>query len=380
MAFSGNKTGFDLLERGSGSTAERSVAGKAVAKPKRRSARGSDVVKQEKQKKKAQRAEQKAIRAEQKVVRAEQKANPESARSAAGTRGASRRASGVNSQAAESKRRVAVPGLSGLRESVASATAVPSDTETQRAFLKYANDNAVVRWFYQLVTGPKRHFFYIPVAILLFLGLYLPLCDFYVANRTVQILREQQAVRDAYNESLGKEIKGYMSEEGIEDTARRDLDMVLPGEERIEVEGLDADGNPIVVHGNASNAAVGTGTDDADSDGADASTDTDGADDQANGTQSSTAAGMSRVGANYHGAQGTDSEDSGKLKGADAADKSKTGSGTQEYDPSKTPTTSAEVEAAERAVFENSPWYWKLLDALFLFDGVNGMAVVSTGE
>ena len=37
-------------------------------------------------------------------------------------------------------------------------------------------------------------------------------------------------------------------------------------------------------------------------------------------------------------------------------------------------------EAAERAVLENSAWYWKLLDAVFFFDGANGMAVVSTGE
>ncbi|VWM20893.1 Uncharacterised protein [Collinsella intestinalis] len=42
--------------------------------------------------------------------------------------------------------------------------------------------------------------------------------------------------------------------------------------------------------------------------------------------------------------------------------------------------TSAEVEAAERAVLENSPWYWKVLDVLFGFDGAKGMAVVSTGE
>lgn len=44
------------------------------------------------------------------------------------------------------------------------------------------------------------------------------------------------------------------------------------------------------------------------------------------------------------------------------------------------PSTSAEVERAEQAVMDDSPWYLEWLDDLFGFDGTGGMAVVSTGD
>lgn len=216
----------------------------------------------------------------------------------------------------------------------------------QQDLMRYASDNALVRWFYALTTGPKRHLFYLAVVLLVLAGIYGPIRDFYIAQRTVMILEEQTAIREEYNETLGDEVGSLMSQEGIEDTARRDLGMVMPGEQTITVEGLDDEGNPVVVDPSESDDSS---QGDAAEEGSDASSASDG-------------------------------EDSGKLKGADAADKSKTGSGAASSDSSKKPTTSAEVEAAERAVLENSAWYWKLLDAVFFFDGANGMAVVSTGE
>lgn len=391
MAHIGNNKGFKLSGSDPDKTGDLSAAVKAVAKPTRRSARGSDVAKHEKQERKARRAEQKAAKAEAKVVAsarasyASAGATASRASRASGAVGSSHGAARYSSRGRgtteqSGKRRIAVPGFSSLRAKAAGArvgiSAGPSaSSETQRAFLKYANDNAVVRWFYRLVTGPQRHLFYLAVGVFFFMGLYLPVRDFYIANRTEQILQEQKAIRDKYNDSLGKEVKGYMSQEGVEDAARKDLGMVLPGEETITVEGLDEEGNPVVVQEGVSDQAAagdqdGTSSDE-DGGGADADdtgSDGSGEDDSASSTSSE-----------RHGAQDAEEEDSGKLKGADAADKSKTGLGAT-YDSSKEPTTPAEVEAAERAVFENSPWYWRLLDAVFFFDGANGMAVVSTGK
>lgn len=217
--------------------------------------------------------------------------------------------------------------------------------------MKYATDNRVVNWLYDLTTGPRRYFFYLIVALLVGVGVYMPVRDFYIAHRTEAILQEQKAIREKYNDSLGKEVESLLSQEGIEDAARRDYGMVMPGEQTITVEGLDEDGNPVVVDVN-------------DQDGEDVAADGDGGDAQDPST-----------------ANGAASKDNaGTLKGEDAADKSKTGSDTTDVGSGDTPVTSAEVEAAERAVLENSAWYWKVLDTLFFFDGVNGMAVVSTGE
>lgn len=283
------------------------VAAAAPSKPHKRSARGSDVAKRAKQ--------------ERRAARKQGAASPRSVRkSVAGAP--------VASGAAHAKR-----------------GKVPRPA--QQDLMRYASDNVVVRWFYTLTTGPRRYLFYGAVLAMALVGIYGPVKDFYIARRTVMILEEQTAIRKEYNETLGDEVGGLMSQEGIEDTARKDLGMVMPGEQTITVEGLDSEGNPVVVDPSKP-AGEGQGTSGEEP-----------AEDPANA--------------------GAD-KDSQSLKGADAANKDKTGSNTAALDPSKKPKTSAEVEAAERAVLENSPWYWKVLDALFGFDGAKGMAVVSTGE
>ena len=242
----------------------------------------------------------------------------------------------------------------------------------EQNLMKYAQDNRFVRWFYALTTGPARLAFYLVVAALIGVGIYLPVRDLYVAHRTEDILAQQVAIRERYNKRLDNEVDGYLSQEGIEDAARKDLGMVMPGEKTITVEGLDEDGNPIVKEPEADDAAAGASGEGAPTEGDGAAAgnaaEPDGAG-AANGAEADAAAGGS-----------SDNEDNGKLKGADASDKSKTGGDTKAAASGKEPTTSAEVEAAERAVYENSEWYWKMLDALFFFDGEGGMAVVSTGE
>lgn len=267
------------------------AAAAAPSKPHKRSARGSDVVKREKQ--------------ERRAARKQAATAPRSMRKSVGGAPVASRSPRARSGKAP--------------------------RPAQQDLMRYASDNAVVRWLYALTTGPRRYLFYGAVVALVLVGIYGPVKDFYIARRTVMILEEQTAIRKEYNETLGDEVGSLMSQEGIEDTARKDLGMVMPGEQTITVEGLDSEG--------ASDEASAEDPAKADSD-----------------------------------------KDSQPLKGADAANKDKTGSNAVATDPSKKPMTSAEVEAAERAVLENSPWYWKVLDVLFGFDGAKGMAVVSTGE
>lgn len=292
-----------------------SAAKEAVPpKPTRRSARGSDVAAREKQERRD--ANRRRLRA--------------------GTVSAA----GENGRTGDSGQKASRLSL-GKR-----ARASKSSRSTQQDAMRYATDNRFVRWFYELTTGPRRYVFYALVVLLVGAGVYAPVRDFYIAHRTEVILREQKAIRESYNEMLGSEVEGLLSQEGIEDAARRDYGMVMPGEKTIAVEGLDENGNPVVVE----QGKTGDGS----------------AADAENGSEASNGA--------------ASKGDSGKLKGEDAADKSKTGSSSGELGAGGRPTTSAEVEAAERAVLENSAWYWKVLDTLFFFDGVNGMAVVSTGE
>lgn len=287
----------------------------SAQKPTRRSARGSDVVAREKKERREARK------------RDARGADRPSARKMGATRCAARSLSAASGRESRTTR------------------------GSQRAAMRYATDNRAVNWLYDFTTGPKRYLFYLIVVALIGAGVYGPVRDFYIAHRTEAILKEQKAIRDAYNESLGKEVEGLLSQEGIEDVARRDFGMVQPGEKTITVEGLDEDGNPVVIDKNEQNAGSGSGEGE-EGEPKDPS--------RANGAASK--------------------NDAGTLKGKDAADKDKTGSNVPSSEVSENPVTSAEVEAAERSVLENSAWYWKVLDTIFGFDGVNGMAVVSTGE
>lgn len=315
-----DKTG-DLSAARRAATASSDEKGKAAAKPTRRPARGSDVAAREKKERRAAR-------------KREQRAGRGSAPAPAG---------------------------SSRRPAKARAATTGGSRDTQRAAMRFASDNRAVQLFYGLTTGPRRYLFYLAVALFVGVGVYFPVRDFYIAVRTEAILKEQNEIRDTYNEALGDEVESLLSEEGVSDVARRDYGMVMPGEKTITVEGLDEEGNPVIVD-EGQQAAEGDQA-------------AEGQDAPAGAPDATSSQGPSSA----NGAASKD--DQGKLKGEDAADKSKTGSsGSTDATGDSEPTTSAEVEKAERAVFENSPWYWKVLDALFLFDGVNGMAVVSTGE
>lgn len=116
----------------------------------------------------------------------------------------------------------------------------PSSRLSGSDFMRYANDNAVVKAIYDFTHGSLRPLFIGIVVALALVSLYFPVRDLYVAKRSSDILAKQVEIRQQYNDEMKKDTGKWFSEEGIKDSAR-DLGMVMPGEKRIEVQGLDED-------------------------------------------------------------------------------------------------------------------------------------------
>ena len=234
-------------------------------------------------------------------------------------------------------------GASAVDEERASRRAA-YEARRQSSLMKYANDNHVVRALYDFTSGPYRAVFYVLVVAVIALGVYFPVRDLYIAHRTNGILQEQLAIREKYNESLEKEVNKYLSQEGIEEAAR-EQGMVMPGETPITVQGADQLGD----NGQASSQ-----------------------DGSAGGAQSDDAAGSG---------DDASSGDTADSASGDAADSGSDGANADTADSSSSePSTSAEVERAEREVYAKSPWYYKVLDSLFFYSGPSDQVVKSTGE
>lgn len=117
----------------------------------------------------------------------------------------------------------------------------PSSRLSGSDFMHYANDNAMVKAIYDFTHGPQRGLFIGIVVALVLVSLYFPVRDLYVAKRSSDILAKQVEIREQYNDDLQKSVDKLLSEEGIKDAASEDLGLVMPGEKRIEVQGLDDD-------------------------------------------------------------------------------------------------------------------------------------------
>lgn len=117
----------------------------------------------------------------------------------------------------------------------------PSSRLSGSDFMHYTNDNAVVKAIYDFTHGPQRGLFIGIVVVLVLVSLYFPVRDLYVAKRSNDILAKQVEIRQQYNDDLQKSVDKLLSEEGIKDAASEDLGLVMPGEKRIEVQGLDDD-------------------------------------------------------------------------------------------------------------------------------------------
>lgn len=161
-------------------------------------------------------------------------------------------------------------------------------------FMRYANDNSVIKALYDFTHGTTRPLFIALILIAVGVGLYFPVRDLYVAKRSGEILAQQVKIREEYNESLQKDVDKLLSEDGIKDVATEKLGLVMPGEKKINIEGLDDDTSA--------------------------------------------------------------KKDSSQAKAA------------------------SKVEAAEQKVAQDAPWYIKMLDTVFMFNGVEGQEVASSGN
>ena len=117
----------------------------------------------------------------------------------------------------------------------------PSNRLSGSDFMHYANDNAVVKAIYDFTHGPQRALFIGIVVALVLVSLYFPVRDLYVAKRSSDILAKQVEIRQQYNDELQKSVDKLLSEQGIKDAATEDLGLVMPGETKIDVLGLDDD-------------------------------------------------------------------------------------------------------------------------------------------
>ena len=130
----------------------------------------------------------------------------------------------------------------------------PSSRLSGADFMRYANDNAVVKAIYDFTHGSLRLLFIGIVVALALVSLYFPVRDLYVAKRSSDILAKQVEIREQYNDELQKSVDKLLSEEGIKDAASEDLGLVMPGETRIDVLGLDDDSDSSSAEKKSSNA------------------------------------------------------------------------------------------------------------------------------
>lgn len=129
----------------------------------------------------------------------------------------------------------------------------PSSRLSGSDFMRYANDNAVIKAIYDFTHGSLRPLFIGIVVALALVSLYFPVRDLYVAKRSNDILAKQVEIREQYKDEMKKDTDKWLSEEGIKDRAR-ELGMTMPGEKRIEVLGLDDDSDSSSAEKKSSNA------------------------------------------------------------------------------------------------------------------------------
>ena len=156
---------------------------------------------------------------------------------AAGARSAVRAVAASPAQAAQGN------GRNGRRQAGASRIGARASRATD--FMRYANDNAFVRAVYSFVTGPTKPLFYGIVALVVFLGIYFPVREYYIACRMDGIYSQQLEQHQTYNEELQADVDKLMTREGIADEAHERFGYVMPGETSGEVVGLDEDGSPV---------------------------------------------------------------------------------------------------------------------------------------
>ena len=240
-------------------------------------------------------------------------------------------------------------GRSGKSDGASGSRRGSSERGTN--FMRYANDNAVVRAIYDITTGPYRWAFFLVVLIAVVASIYFPVRDYYVAWRSQDVLEERLEQGRSYNEELQDNVDKLLSQEGIEDIARDELGLVREGETAGVVVGLDEDGNPIPKED--SSDKDDSGEDGEKDGGSDADEDGSGADDAED-----------LDGDGVPDDEQTPTTVDGKAAGGTGSSKK----GVPDTLAEKTGNTEIET-----------PWYLSVLDSVFFFSPDEAQGIMSVG-
>lgn len=271
---------------------------------------------------------------------------------------------GRSGKAAKAAGRKSVKGadVADVNSAARAASARKRRSSAGTNFMRYANDRPAVQAIYNFTTGSMRPVFITLVVAAIAIGVYFPVRDLYVAQRTNYVLTRQLELAQAYDDYQSKITNGLLSEEGVKDAAR-EMGLVDEGEKKIDVVGLD---ELLAAENGESTSADDSSGDAATADGDSGSADaTDSGDSSADDFDSSDSS-----------ADGPDASDD---TAADDEDTSESVT-AETVDTSKTPTSSAELKAAQEAVAKEAPWYVQMFDVFFGFNGVEGQQYSSSGK
>lgn len=102
-------------------------------------------------------------------------------------------------------------------------------------FMRYASDGPVAQAIWRYTTGPFKKIAIAVLVAVVLVCMYGPVRDWYVAQRSGEVLAQQVAICKKYNKTLEEDVSYLLSEEGVKDVANKRLNLVLPGEKKLNV-------------------------------------------------------------------------------------------------------------------------------------------------
>lgn len=175
------------------------------------------------------------------------------AKTAAGSHGGAHAGSHASTHTAEhakpSKRANSTTSSRGKAAHRASSSAsreprVSRKAKEVAAAMASASENASTSLGRKILAHYKVILAVLVLVVFAFLSIYFPARDYYVAKRTNERLQSELELNVAHNEHLKAEVENLKTREGIEDHARKDLGMVMPGEKSINVVGITEQEEP----------------------------------------------------------------------------------------------------------------------------------------
>lgn len=127
-------------------------------------------------------------------------------------------------------------GSTGGSGSGSPSTGSATGTSSRKTnFMRYASDGPVIQAIWRYTTGPFKKIAIAVLVAVVLVCMYGPVRDWYVAQRSSEVLAQQVAICKKYNKTLEEDVSYLLSEEGVKDVANKRLNLVLPGEKKLNV-------------------------------------------------------------------------------------------------------------------------------------------------